>query len=86
MHNLWVRTICGGLETRIRYSNVLGYNTFPVPAVPHFLSANEGGNLRATGVSETDSRLLGSAGSHADDNPAADSQVDSGPGSGFLWV
>lgn len=31
MHNLWVRTICGGLETRIRYSNVLGYNTFPVP-------------------------------------------------------
>lgn len=33
MHNLWVRTICGGLETRIRYSNVLGYNTFPVPAL-----------------------------------------------------
>lgn len=33
MHNLWVRTICGGLETRIRYSNVLGYNTFPVPTL-----------------------------------------------------
>lgn len=33
MHNLWVRTICGGLETRIRYSNVLGYNTFPVPSL-----------------------------------------------------
>ena len=31
MHNLWIRTICGGLETRLRYSNVLGYNTFPVP-------------------------------------------------------
>lgn len=31
MHNLWIKTICGGLETRIRYSNVLGYNTFPVP-------------------------------------------------------
>ncbi len=23
--------MCGGLETRIRYSNTLGYNTFPVP-------------------------------------------------------
>lgn len=31
MHNLWIRTVCGGLETRLRYSNVLGYNTFPVP-------------------------------------------------------
>lgn len=31
MHNLWIKTICGGLETRIRYSNVLGYNTFPAP-------------------------------------------------------
>lgn len=31
MHNLWVRTVCGGLETRPRYSNVLGYNTFPLP-------------------------------------------------------
>lgn len=33
MHNLWIRTVCGGLETRLRYSNVLGYNTFPVPAL-----------------------------------------------------
>lgn len=31
MHNLWVRTVCGGLESRPRYSNVLGYNTFPLP-------------------------------------------------------
>lgn len=31
MHNLWVRTVCGGLEERPRYSNVLGYNTFPLP-------------------------------------------------------
>ena len=31
MHNLWVRTVCGGLEERLRYSNVLGYNTFPLP-------------------------------------------------------
>ena len=56
----------------------------PVPAVPHFQSANEGGDLCAPGVSETDSRLFGSAGSYADKNQASDSQVDSGPGSGFL--
>jgi len=33
MHNLWVRTVCGQLETRIRYSSQLGYNTFPFPAI-----------------------------------------------------
>ncbi len=33
MHNTWIKTVCGGLETRIRYSNVLGYNTFPFPAI-----------------------------------------------------
>lgn len=33
MHNVWVRAICGQLETRIRYSTTLGYNTFPVPAL-----------------------------------------------------
>lgn len=31
MHHIWACTVCGGLETRPRYSNVLGYNTFPVP-------------------------------------------------------
>ena len=31
MHMNWVRTICGSLETRYRYSNTLGYNTFPIP-------------------------------------------------------
>lgn len=31
MHNIWIRNVCGSLETRIRYSSVLGYNTFPVP-------------------------------------------------------
>lgn len=30
MHNLWIRSVCGSLETRVRYSSVLGYNTFPV--------------------------------------------------------
>ena len=33
MHNLWFRSVCGGLETRVRYSNELGYNTFPFPAI-----------------------------------------------------
>ncbi|MCF0141656.1 MAG: hypothetical protein HUJ78_06595 [Mogibacterium sp.] len=33
MHHIWACTVCGGLETRPRYSNVLGYNTFPVPAL-----------------------------------------------------
>lgn len=31
MHMVWIRTVCGKLETRIRYSSTLGYNTFPVP-------------------------------------------------------
>lgn len=31
MHNLWVRAVGGSLETRIRYSNTLCYNTFPFP-------------------------------------------------------
>lgn len=31
MHHIWACTVCGGLETRPRYSNILGYNTFPVP-------------------------------------------------------
>jgi hypothetical protein len=33
MHNVWVRTVCGALETRIRYSSRLGYNTFPFPDI-----------------------------------------------------
>lgn len=33
MHNLWVCTVCGGLETRPRYSSTLGYNTFPLPKI-----------------------------------------------------
>ena len=31
MHLIWVATVCGKLETRYRYSNTLGWNTFPVP-------------------------------------------------------
>jgi len=31
LHYVWVKSVCGQLETRIRYSNTLGWNTFPVP-------------------------------------------------------
>ena len=31
LHLVWTITVCGKLETRIRYSNTLGWNTFPVP-------------------------------------------------------
>ena len=31
MHLVWAATVCGKLETRYRYSNTLGWNTFPVP-------------------------------------------------------
>jgi len=31
IHLIWVGTICGKLETRFRYSNTLGWNTFPLP-------------------------------------------------------
>ena len=33
LHLVWVTTICGKLETRIRYSSNLGWNTFPVPTL-----------------------------------------------------
>lgn len=31
LHNVWVKTVCGQLETRVRYSKTLGYNAFPIP-------------------------------------------------------
>ena len=31
IHFVWITTVCGQLETRIRYSNTMGWNTFPVP-------------------------------------------------------
>lgn len=33
MHMVWIRTVCGSLETRIRYAAILGYNTFPFPNI-----------------------------------------------------
>lgn len=31
LHLVWIATVCGRLESRFRYSNTLGWNTFPVP-------------------------------------------------------
>lgn len=33
LHLAWIATVCGKLETRYRYSNTLGWNTFPVPTL-----------------------------------------------------
>ena len=33
IHLVWIATVCGKLETRYRYSNTLGWNTFPVPTL-----------------------------------------------------
>ncbi len=31
LHHVWISTVCGRLKTDIRYSNLLGWNTFPIP-------------------------------------------------------
>jgi hypothetical protein len=31
LHLVWIATVCGKLETRYRYSNTMGWNTFPLP-------------------------------------------------------
>lgn len=31
LHLVWVKAVCGKLETRFRYSNTLGWHTFPIP-------------------------------------------------------
>lgn len=33
MHLVWIATVCGKLKTDLRYSNTLGWNTFPLPAL-----------------------------------------------------
>lgn len=33
LHLVWVKTVCGKLKTDLRYSNTLGWNTFPVPTL-----------------------------------------------------
>ena len=33
LHLVWIATVCGKLETRYRYSNTMGWNTFPTPSL-----------------------------------------------------
>jgi hypothetical protein len=33
LHLLWIETVCGKLETRFRYSNTMGWHTFPIPSL-----------------------------------------------------
>lgn len=33
LHLVWIATVCGKLKTDFRYSNTLGWNTFPVPVL-----------------------------------------------------
>ena len=33
LHLVWVATVCGKLKTDFRYSNTMGWNTFPVPTL-----------------------------------------------------
>ena len=33
VHLVWIATVCGKLKTDYRYSNTLGWNTFPVPVL-----------------------------------------------------
>ncbi|MGO6702247.1 class I SAM-dependent DNA methyltransferase [Rhizobium ruizarguesonis] len=33
LHLVWIATVCGKLKTDFRYSNTIGWNTFPVPAL-----------------------------------------------------
>ncbi len=40
LHNIWVRAVGGALETRIRYSATLCYNTFPFPKITAEQRAN----------------------------------------------
>lgn len=40
MHLVWVATVCGKLKTDFRYSNTLGWNTFPVPSLTEKMKAD----------------------------------------------
>jgi hypothetical protein len=33
LHLVWIGTVCGKLKTDFRYSNTLGWNTFPIPTL-----------------------------------------------------
>lgn len=52
VHMAWVRTVCGRLESRYRYSNTIVYNNFPWPA----LSAQQKEKIEKTAQAILDAR------------------------------
>ncbi len=40
IHLAWIAAVCGRLETRYRYSNTLGWNTFPLPKLTDHSNAD----------------------------------------------
>ncbi|HET7663915.1 MAG TPA: DNA methyltransferase [Rhodanobacteraceae bacterium] len=40
LHLVWIATVCGKLKTDFRYSNTLGWNTFPVPPLTDQMKAD----------------------------------------------
>ena len=40
LHLVWIATVCGKLKTDFRYSNTLGWNTFPVPMLTEKMKAD----------------------------------------------
>ncbi len=40
LHLVWIATVCGKLKTDFRYSNTLGWNTFPVPLLTEQMKAD----------------------------------------------
>jgi len=40
LHFLWIATVCGKFKTDYRYSNTLGWNTFPVPSLTDKMKAD----------------------------------------------
>lgn len=40
LHLVWIATVCGKMKTDFRYSNTLGWNTFPVPMLTEKMKAD----------------------------------------------
>ena len=50
MHNAWMRTVCGRLESRYRYSVGIVYNNFPWPEIPPSPPLAKGGSAQRGGI------------------------------------
>ncbi len=52
MHNAWMRTVCGRLESRYRYSAGIVYNNFPWPELPSPQPSPASGESGARGAQQ----------------------------------